>query len=358
MNISILTNNSCPNSKAFNCPLLASKPYFEQKGYKLSFHWKISENVLNCDVLFINSNVFRPFWRSDKNIIFKFLESSRARNLKIFWFDTTDSTWCTQFEIMPYVDLFLKSQIFKDKKQYLRRFNTGRIFTEYFNSLYQSGEKDEPFPLPSENDLAKITVSWNTCFENYNESRFGITAKVMQRARPLLSSLLCGGMSIRFTPPNRQRNVKVSCRLGLSHPNPSVVAHRKAVIKIMEGINVPCAKIGLSEYFSELQDSQIGIGPFGLGEITLRDFEIIICGAALVKPDMGHLETWPDLFQPDRTFISHKWDLSDLEDKIASALSDHDRRIHIATEAQKVYKDAVSAEGLSNFADRLISLVK
>ncbi|MFA6567556.1 MAG: glycosyltransferase, partial [Victivallales bacterium] len=349
--INILTNNSCPNSKAFNCPLLASKPYFEEKGFNLDFHWKMSESIFNCDILFINSNVFRSFWSSDKNKIFKFLESARIRDLKILWFDTTDSTWCTQFEVMPYVNLFLKSQVLKDRKQYLRRFRTGRIFTDYFDDLYKTGEKEEIFPLPSENDLGKIRISWNTCFENYNESRFGIGARIMQKARPLLSSLICEGLSINFTPPNKQRNIKVSCRVGLSHSRPSVVAHRNAVIKIMGEMNVPTSKISLSEYFSELRDSQIGIGPFGVGEITLRDFEIIICGAALVKPDMSHLETWPPLFQPERTFVPGKWDLSDLKNKMETLIENPDLRIRLSMTAQKTYMDAVSPEGLVSFAE-------
>lgn len=357
MEINILTNNSCPNSKAFNCPLLASKPFFTEKGYELSFHWKISDRAFDCDVLFINSNVFRSHWNTDRPHIFNFLEQAKSRKLKILWFDTTDSTWCTQFEVMPYVDLFLKSQVYRDKSQYLNPFRTGRIFTDYFDALYKTGEKEETFPSPSEKDLGKMRISWNTCFENYNESRFNIPARIKQKARPLLSSLLCEGLSIRFTSPNRRRNVKVSCRLGLSHSRPSVVAHRKAVIGIMGEMNVPTSKIRLSEYFSELRDSQIGIGPFGVGEITLRDFEIIICGAALVKPDMSHLETWPPLFQPEETFVPHKWDLSDLKDKVDALIGNPDLRIRISMNAQKTYMGAVSPEGLECFAKRLIRIM-
>lgn len=357
MKISVLTNNSCPNSKAFNCPMLASRPYFKAKGIDLNFRWRISEKAYDCDVLFINSNVFRTFWKSDSYKIFKFLESARTRNLKILWFDTTDSTWCTQFEVMPYVDLFLKSQVFKDRRKYLERFRTGRIFTDYFDGLYGTAEKEENFPPPTENDLSKIGISWNTCFENYTESRFGLAARIRQKARPLLSSMIEGKLSISFTPPGVRRNIKASCRIGLSHSRPSVVAHRKAVAVIMEKMGILTSKVSLPVYFSELRNSQLGVGPFGVGEITLRDFEIIVCGAALVKPDMSHLDTWPDLFQPDKTFIAHKWDLSDMEEKMASTLGNNDKRIHIATEAQKVYKDAISAEGLANFADRLMGII-
>ena len=357
MKISVLTNNSCPNSKAFNCPLLVSMPFFTGKGYALDFHWKISDKVFNCDVLFINSNVFRTYWQTNKSYIFNFLEKAVSRKLKILWFDTTDSTWCTQFEVMPYVDLFLKSQVFKDRSLYQKRFRTGRIFTDYFDSIYHSGEKTESFPLPSEKNLEKIRISWNTCFENYEESRFGLTARISQKARPLMSSMIREKLSISFTPPSVQRNIKASCRIGLSHSRPSVVDHRKAIAGIMGKMGIQTSKVSLPEYFSELRNSQVGIGPFGVGEITLRDFEIIICGATLVKPDMSHLETWPNLFQSGKTYIPHKWDLTDLDEKIDFLQSNTGERIEIAENAQKVYKDAVSPEGLANFADRLIGII-
>ncbi len=313
---------------------------------------------MNCDTLFINSNVFRPFWAKNKDKIFCFLEAMAKKKTKILWFDTTDSAWCTQFEVMPYVNLFLKSQVYADKKQYLKPFRTGRIFTDYFDDLYKTGEKEESYPLPQKDDLNKLRISWNTCFENYTESRFNIASKIKRKLRPFLSSIIREKMSIQFTPPNIDRRIKISCRLGLSHSRPSVVAHRKAVIKIIGEMNVPASKISLSKYFHELRNSQIGVGPFGVGEITLRDYEIIICGATLLKPDMSHLETWPDLFQENKTFISHKWDLSDMSDKITMLVNNPDRRIHLALEAQKVYKDAVSPEGLANFADRLIGIMK
>ena len=358
MIINVLTNNSCPNSKAFNCPILASNIFFDEKGYRFVFHFKISPKVVNCDALLINSNVFRFHWKSKKDKIFEFLDIARTNKLKILWFDTTDSTWCTQFEVMPYVDLLLKSQVFKDRRMYLQRFRTGRIFTDIFDDLYLSGEKEEFFPLPTEGDLSRIKISWNTCFENYTESRFRLTARLHQKTRPLLSGILRENLNIRFTPPDIKRDIKVSCRLGLSHSRPSIVTHRKHVIEIMGRMGVPTSKISLPDYFSELRNSQIGIGPFGVGEITLRDFEIIICGAALVKPEMCHLETWPSLFQEDKTYISHKWDLSDLEDKIFRLIYSPEHRLSIAINAQKIYKDQISPQGLACFAERLIKLIE
>ncbi len=356
--VNVITNNSCPNSRAFNCPLLAARNFFREKKHKLKFFFNFSDKLFDCDVLFVNSNVFRSFWKSDKGGIFSFLEKAKKSKLKTVWFDTTDSTWCTQFEALPYVDLFLKSQLLKDRRQYLSPFRTGRIFTDFFDDLYNCGETEVDYPAPKKEELSKLDISWNTCFENYTQSRYGLPARVRQKLRNCAANFIPEKMNIRFDSPVSERYSDISCRLGLSHSRKSVVAHRQAVIDIMKNMRVPCGKIPLDEYFTELRNSKVGIGPFGVGEITLRDFEIIICGAALVKPDMSHLDTWPELFVQGKTFAAHKWDLSDFEECAERLLSHPDHRQEIALKAQNVYKNAVSGEGMNNFAERLIGKIK
>ena len=107
-----------------------------------------------------------------------------------------------------------------------------------------------------------------------------------------------------------------------------------------------------------MRNAKISVSPFGVGEFCYRDFESIICGTTLLKPDMSHLETWPDFYQNGTTCVFHKWDLTDLNEKIDFLLSNTGKRIEIAENAQKVYKDTVSPEGLANFADRLIKNIK
>lgn len=360
MKISVLTNNSCPNSRAFNYPLLAVRRHLSDNDYDLKFYFKLSKNekIFDADFLFVNSNVFRPYWRSKKDEIFKLLESAKKKGLKIFWFDTTDSTWCTQFEVLPYVNLFLKNQVLEDLEKYLTPFRTGRIYTDYFDKIYKSGEDELHYPLPGKKDLSKMKISWNTCFENYTEKRFGYPARFKQRLRSFTYKILHEKVDIRFTPPTAPKDIDVSCRIGLAHSRHSVVAHRRAIAEILRWKNINCGKIPLGKYFRELRNSKIAVSPFGVGEITLRDFEIIICGAALIKPDMNHMKTWPDFFVPYQTFVPHKWDLSDLSEKIDMLLDDSDFRLNLAAHAQNVYRKAVSAEGLNIFAKRILDYLK
>jgi hypothetical protein len=354
MKINVLTNNSCPNSKAFNCPLLVARNKFKDKGFDLSFFFSVSKKLYSGDVLFVNSNVFRPYWQKNKNAIFGFLHRAKQNNMKIIWFDTTDSTWCTQFEVLPFVDKFLKSQIFADKNMYFKCFKTGRIFTDFFDKLYKSDDVHTEYFLPTPNMLDKVDVSWNTCFENYTRSRFGIYAKFKQKIRSVTSSFIDEHFNVYFTPADSERKIKTSCRIGLSHSRTSVVAHRKAIIEILEKRGISCGKIPLEDYFLELEKSLTAVGPFGVGEITLRDYEIIICGAALLKPEMGHLKTWPELFVPEKTYIPFKWDLSDFAEKLDFCEKNPDKCLETAKAARKVYSDALSENGMEEFTKRLL----
>jgi len=355
--INVLTNNDCPNSRAFNCPLLSAKKHFAAKNHSLNFVFGDVGNAFGCDVIFINSKVFRYDWQKEKSRIIDFLLKAREKGIKTVWFDATDSSWCTQFEALEHADLLLKSQILKDKTQYLKPFRTGRIFTDYFDGLYKCGEESVDYPVPRKEDLKKLDVSWNTCFENYNSSRYGFFAKMRQKFRPHLANVFGEKLKIDFTPATKERKISVSCRVGLGHSRPSVIAHRKAISEKMVDFGAESGKIPLEEYFEEMRNCKIAAGPFGVGEITLRDFEIIICGALLLKPEMEHMETWPSLFQPGKTFIAHKWDLSDFAEKVEELLKNDGMRIEIASAAQKVYADAVSEEGMERFADRLIEKI-
>jgi hypothetical protein len=329
------------------------------KGYDIKFFSNQSENFFSSEILFINSNVFRPLWKpSTKDMIFQYLDKARKASAKIFWFDTTDSTWCTQFEVLPYVDVFLKGQVFANLDDYLVKYRTGRIFTDYFSKLYSLEEKEYEYTLPEKNLLNKVRISWNTCFENYTEDRYGILSKIKNRIRKYTWNYAGESLVLNFHSASAKRGNQISCRIGLSHERPSVLAHRRAIIREMDKRGVDCGKISLPEYFSELKNSFIGIGPFGVGEITLRDFEIIICGAALLKPDMRHMTTWPELFVPKQTYIPHKWDLSDFYTVIDDLLKSSDLCRQVAENAQDRYKKILSPDGMRNFAERLSGIIE
>jgi hypothetical protein len=98
----------------------------------------------------------------------------------------------------------------------------------------------------------------------------------------------------------------------------------------------PIDRVSRAEYLDELLRSKIVVSPFGYGEICWRDFEAIICGAVLFKPDMSHVQTRPNVFIPYITYVPLKWDYSDLEEKSEYYLQNKEKLVDIATGARSL----------------------
>ena len=118
-------------------------------------------------------------------------------------------------------------------------------------------------------------------------------------------------------------------------------------------------KLPYPEYRDEMRHSQIVLSPFGFGEINAgRDFECFADGAALVKPDMSHLVTWPEYFEAGVTYAAHAWDFSDFEATLTTLLANPVKRRSIAQEGQERYLRSLSEEGESAFVDHFETLLK
>ena len=83
----------------------------------------------------------------------------------------------------------------------------------------------------------------------------------------------------------------------------------------------------------------------------MRDYEAFIFGAALLKPDMSHMETWPNVFIKDETYCSFNWDYSNLEEKILELLDSSKKRIDLANSGQSIYKNSISNKGMVEFCN-------
>ncbi len=71
----------------------------------------------------------------------------------------------------------------------------------------------------------------------------------------------------------------------------------------------------------------------------LRYFEAILCGSLIVKPDMTHVQTTPDFFQRNVTYVAVRWDYSDLEERCIYYLEHPDERRQIKSAAFRVLED-------------------
>ena len=105
-------------------------------------------------------------------------------------------------------------------------------------------------------------------------------------------------------------------------------------------------------------ESKILPSPFGWGELGVRDYEAFINGSLLLKPDMTHMETWPNIFIPEQTYQPFSWDFSNLESNILKLLENKKERIRIAQNGQDAYRDSISISGMEKFCDYFINAIE
>ena len=70
------------------------------------------------------------------------------------------------------------------------------------------------------------------------------------------------------------------------------------------------------------------------------------------------MDTWPNLFIKDQTYIDYKWDLSDFEDKLDYYVQHPRLCIDIGQNSQRIYKNLLTTEhGFNDFCKRFKRLI-
>ena len=72
---------------------------------------------------------------------------------------------------------------------------------------------------------------------------------------------------------------------------------------------------------------------------------------------MSMIETWPNYYIPDVTYVPFSWDFSDFKTKLSDLLDNSEKRISIASQGQNNYMASISQEGGRRFAKRFKSLL-
>ena len=95
-------------------PVRTNKNKLLELGYDIKFFYKYTHDALSCDVLaLLSKTILRSM--QEKTLVCQeegptiaFLKKAQQYANKIIWFDTSDSTSVTHFELLPFVDLYLK----------------------------------------------------------------------------------------------------------------------------------------------------------------------------------------------------------------------------------------------------------
>ena len=72
----------------------------------------------------------------------EFVPEAREKASTLIWFDTSASTGTTSFQVLPYVDLYAKNQLLRDRSLYMRTWYDNRIFSDYIYRMFDVTEEE------------------------------------------------------------------------------------------------------------------------------------------------------------------------------------------------------------------------
>lgn len=366
MRVHVLTEYRSPNSLALNYPLLIHRSFFRKQGFDIYFHDNIGKKIYGCEVLFINSKFFREWHAKKVDKLYDILGSFKKSIDRVIWFDTNDSTGTTQFNVMPLVDAYYKSQVLKDRYLYMKPFYGYRIFTDFYRNRFGISDEEGPAGniaqtssvsvLLQKEHAHKLRVSWNSAMNEWGRHNY-IYGGLVNKIRSYLKFKT--DYTVRFVRPDKERQADINARIGLSHSRKTVRFQRQMIANILKDrFNVAANKVPRPKYIEELSNSKIGISPFGWGEISCRDFDIIINGALLFKQDMSHLETWPPLYVKDETYVAYSWGLEDFEEKLRELLGKREKIAAVSKKAQDLYAYYLYGNGRTEFCEKVLDIVR
>lgn len=266
-----------------------------------------------------------------------------------------DDDLCVQWGgVISEVDLYVKCHAFIDRERYTIKYQGKSNLHDYAIKNFghvltwadYGGPQQEPLIIESSGvvsdpDIAKITVGWNMALSK------DILA-LWQRAK---------------SQPDVQKTVDCVFRGSIKTETITGYMRQKArsIIESLGDefdIRVSNSHVSLIEYYQELMESRICVSPFGFGELCWRDFESVLCRTLLIKPDMSHVQTSPNIFQPYVTYVPVRWDLADLDEVCRYYLRNKEERDRIIKNAFQVLDEYYNEHQFERDVFSIISRVR
>lgn len=367
MKIGILTEQNGYNRGACDFyPVIKWKKKFSEDSIDITFI-KNHENkkIYDNNVVIIDHRYYRRLVVLDKiydslDFIIEFIASLKDKGIKVILFDNDDGAGSKQWNLIEYVDLFVKKQILKNKVAYTENKGTNSymVFVKDYDlteDLKNANNKFKEGYVPCPKDqLNKIKLGWNIGMLDYRY--FPLRWYFPFGTNRVLNSIY---KAPNFNSALNEKDIDSAFRGKIRKDNLNYSFQRNKVIGLLEKLDdgkfVTGGIIPKNKYLKELRSSKTCVSPFGWGEVCYRDFEAIIAGAILLKPDMSHLETYPDIYKKWETYVPLKWDMSDLEEKLMMVVDNFDDYKSLVYQAQYLYKKALN--DYQTFKNKFLSLV-
>lgn len=303
--------------------------------------------------------MFRWFLKPDF-VDLEIMKKLREKYDTIFFFNGNAGGGIPRLELLEYVDYFFSKALFKDKSLYANDYYGDELYNQYYHEQFPEitykNEKKRAV-CTDQKQLKKLKLFWNIGIGDFPKKQF------RQRAGVWVARKI-GARSIRpfhlnqksSIPDYDKKSLPVSARIR-PFDDAFLNIHREIYDRLIDKnplfLHGP---IPQNSYNKEMEKASMVFSPFGWGELCFRDFEAINQGALLLKPDVSHLETWPNTFSDGETYVSLKWDGSDIAEKAEYYWYNREERIGIAKNAFDLYQEELGK--VQEHLQEILGLIK
>ena len=159
--------------------------------------------------------------------------------------------------------------------------------------------------------------------------------------------------------PQKKKFIKTKdffYNMNLVYNRKTVSWHRKTALKKLFNID-NLKKKNIFKYYKDLSLSKVCLSPFGWGEINYRDYESFLYGAILLKPNMDHIQTWPDLYNKNN-YVSYNWSCENLKKIAEQIINEYSTFKEVAKNGQDFYLNFLNKKNLDQiFLSKIKTLI-
>ena len=158
-----------------------------------------------------------------------------------------------------------------------------------------------PEPQLSEAALAKIKLGWN-----------------------FASGAHMNDLVVRKIDFKAERSIDLHFAGTLAYSGSEIEAHRRLALAAAMNYKGGKTFVGAGrvhshhKYRNALLDSKVVLSPWGCGEPCHRDYEALLAGCMILKPDTGHITAWPDVFSGALHYVPCRHDFADVPERMAA----------------------------------------